>query len=321
MNRRPVVSAGFDQLLASTSETAGLAGGAADDGLPAGGSLTLLWTQQSGPGVASFGDASSGSTTATFSTPGAYLLRLTADDGELSSFDEVVVTVDGVNQPPVVDAGPDQTVSSLTAELSGTVTDDGLPAGSFVAVTWSKVSGPGNVTLDDPFTTTTPASFDAVGAYVLELAATDGDLTGSDQVSITVAPPLLPPDLVVASLDVSGAAVDAQSREIAGSVTAAIENLGPGDVTETFEVAFFEDLDDDGVYDAGVDHLLGSASRTGLLAGATAFVTASVTGEMSFAGNLVHAFADISTVALIDGPLASLDEGPGAKRGVPDSRS
>jgi len=98
--------------------------------------------------------------------------------------------------------------------------------------------------------------------------------------------------LTIASLDVSGAAVDAQSREIAGSVTAGIVNLGPGDVTETFEIAFFEDLNDNGAYDSGVDNLLGSASQAGLGAGATVLMTAAVAGELSFAGNLLHAFAD-----------------------------
>src|SRR5439155_8783384 len=45
------------------------------------------------------------------------------------------------NQPPTVSAGSNQTITlPATATLNGTVTDDGLPAGSTLTQTWSKVS-------------------------------------------------------------------------------------------------------------------------------------------------------------------------------------
>ena len=44
-----------------------------------------------------------------------------------------------VNLAPIVNAGPDQTITlPVQASLSGTVTDDGLPGGDPIA-TWSKV--------------------------------------------------------------------------------------------------------------------------------------------------------------------------------------
>ena len=47
------------------------------------------------------------------------------------------------NIAPVVDAGPDQTITlPATAALDGTVSDDGLPAGT-LTTTWTQVSGPG----------------------------------------------------------------------------------------------------------------------------------------------------------------------------------
>lgn len=52
----------------------------------------LAWSKQSGPGTANFGSASSLDTTATFSQPGVYVLRLTANDGITSIFDELTVT-------------------------------------------------------------------------------------------------------------------------------------------------------------------------------------------------------------------------------------
>ncbi|MGQ4818735.1 hypothetical protein ACQ1ZK_16610, partial [Enterococcus faecium] len=51
------------------------------------------------------------------------------------------------NSPPTADAGADATVLvSDAAQLTGTVTDDGLPnPPGAVAVTWSEVSGQGDV--------------------------------------------------------------------------------------------------------------------------------------------------------------------------------
>ena len=59
-------------------------------------------------------DGHGGHTTATFSTAGVYTVRLTANDGALSASDDLVVNVIAappVNQPPMVNAGPDQTVT------------------------------------------------------------------------------------------------------------------------------------------------------------------------------------------------------------------
>ncbi|MDQ3010556.1 MAG: BACON domain-containing protein [Acidobacteriota bacterium] len=90
------------------------------------------------------------------------------------------------NAVPLADAGADQTIAqSATANLIGTVTDDGLPVGSLTAA-WSKVSGPGTVTFGNASQAATTASFSAAGVYVLRLTANDSALTASDDVTITV---------------------------------------------------------------------------------------------------------------------------------------
>jgi hypothetical protein len=77
------------------------------------------------------------------------------------------------NGQPVVDAGPDQAISpGASALLSGAATDDGLPAGT-LAVSWSKVSGPGSVVLSAPGSHATSATFGGAGVYVLRLTAYD----------------------------------------------------------------------------------------------------------------------------------------------------
>jgi hypothetical protein len=73
--------------------------------------------------------------------------------------------------------------------LNGAASDDGLPAGSSLTTTWSKVSGAGVVTFSNPNSTTTTASFSLAGTYVLRLTATDGALTATDDVNLTVLAP------------------------------------------------------------------------------------------------------------------------------------
>ena len=90
-NTQPMVSAGSNQNITLPSGAV-LNGMASDDGLPSN-SLTTMWEKLSGPGSVTFGDASQLSTTATFSIAGSYTLRLTADDGALTNFSDVVITV------------------------------------------------------------------------------------------------------------------------------------------------------------------------------------------------------------------------------------
>jgi hypothetical protein len=87
------VSAGPD-LAVTLPATAALDGTVSDDGLPSPpGTLTTTWSKVSGPGTVTFGNAAAVDTTASFSAPGTYVLRLTASDGELSTNDDATVTV------------------------------------------------------------------------------------------------------------------------------------------------------------------------------------------------------------------------------------
>ncbi|MGL5020028.1 MAG: PKD domain-containing protein, partial [Luteolibacter sp.] len=169
--------------------TASLAGTATDDGLPSGSTLSVAWTQVSGPGTATFAAPSSAATTASFSDAGTYVLRLTGSDGLLQSSDDVTVIVDAAapNTPPVVSAGPDRSILLAgTASLAGTATDDGLPSGSTLSVAWTQVSGPGTATFAAPSSAATTASFSDAGTYVLRLTGSDGLLQSSDDVTVIV---------------------------------------------------------------------------------------------------------------------------------------
>ena len=126
-------------------------------------------------------------TTATFSTIGTYVLRLTANDSVLSVYDEVTITY-MQNQPPVVNAGTDKTVGieDITT-VNGAVTDDGLPdPPNIVTKLWTQQSGPGTATFTNPNALTTTVSFSATGTYVLRLTADDSEFAVYDEVTITV---------------------------------------------------------------------------------------------------------------------------------------
>jgi len=96
------------------------------------------------------------------------------------------------NEAPQVDAGDGAEITwpTDTASLDGTVSDDGHPSPpGAVTTSWSKVSGPGDVTFGDASAVDTTVTFSTVGTYLLQLEASDGGLSASDTVTITVFPP------------------------------------------------------------------------------------------------------------------------------------
>jgi len=114
-NIPPTVAAGTNQTVIG-SDVATLSGTASDDGLPSPpGALALSWKELSGAGVATFGNPATAATTATFSAPGAYLLRLIADDGQLASAADVTIT----------DVLPTVTIAATDANASEVGPDPG----------------------------------------------------------------------------------------------------------------------------------------------------------------------------------------------------
>ncbi len=192
-NQPPVVSAGANQTI-TLPASASLSGTATDDGLPNPPALlTRTWSKLSGPGTVTFGNASLPATTAGFSLAGTYVLRLTATDTLLTTTSDTTITVNPAgptNQPPVVSAGANQTITlPASASLSGTATDDGLPnPPALLTRTWSKLSGPGTVTFGNASLPATTAGFSLAGTYVLRLTATDTLLTTTSDTTITVNP-------------------------------------------------------------------------------------------------------------------------------------
>ncbi|MFQ6028608.1 MAG: LamG-like jellyroll fold domain-containing protein, partial [Dehalococcoidia bacterium] len=99
------------------------------------------------------------------------------------------------NQPPAVNAGPDQSATlngPVALALDGTVTDDGLPnPPGAVSTLWS-ASGPAPVIFGDASAVDTNATFDTVGVYTLTLTADDGEFSPSDSLTVSINDPLDP---------------------------------------------------------------------------------------------------------------------------------
>jgi len=131
-------------------------------------------------------------------------------DGKMYELTAPQPTTPG-NQPPSVDAGPDQTITLPNdAILDGTVSDDGIPdPPGAVTAGWSQVSGPGEVTFGDTSAVYTTASFSNSGIYVLRLTASDGEYTPSDEVIVTVEPD---PSMLVLEVRVAASSDDAEEN-------------------------------------------------------------------------------------------------------------
>lgn len=185
-NQIPVVNAGNDQIIFLPTNSTIIAGSATD---PDGTITSYLWTKTSGPAVTLINEDTPTLTVTGF-TEGVYVFRLTAtDNGGAPVFDEMKVTVNSVaaNQPPIVNAGPNQIVQlpTSTATLSGSAVDND---GSIASYQWTKISGP-TCTLQNATTANLTVTALLEGTYVFRLTATDnGGATGFAEARIIVFP-------------------------------------------------------------------------------------------------------------------------------------
>ena len=99
-NIGPLVDAGEDVAEATGYPVLPLQGSRSDDGRWSG-SLTTTWSVVSAPSSVAFGspDGNGVNTTATISEYGTYRFRLVADDGEIKTFDEVLITAVETSEP------------------------------------------------------------------------------------------------------------------------------------------------------------------------------------------------------------------------------
>lgn len=150
--------------------------------------VAFRWEKISGPSVSMTGDRTANVKLSDL-TEGEYVFRFSAtNDRGLTGTDEMTLTVlpaENTNQPPVVGAGKDVTITTAYGQyfLSGTGHD---PDGRFTAFRWEKVSGPA-VSMSGHNTANLKITDFEAGEYVFRFSATDnGGATASDEVMVRV---------------------------------------------------------------------------------------------------------------------------------------
>lgn len=184
-NRPPIAQAGFDRVVGKHAVVV-LDGTASVD--PEGFPLTYLWTLASKPAGSTAQIQSPTSAVAQFTVdvPGAYPVRLQVSDGvNPAAVDEMTITSE--NQGPVANAGPDREGSrGVALSVSGSASYD--PDSDPLAYQWTLISRPVGSTaaLSGGATSTAGLTPDVFGQYVLRITVSDGVLSTSDDVTITV---------------------------------------------------------------------------------------------------------------------------------------
>jgi len=106
---------------------------------------------------------------------GTYTITVTASDGELSDSQEVLITINNVNRAPILAPLTNITVKETeTVILSTSATD---PDGNSVEITISEPVGNNGIW---------ETSYDDEGTYTVTVTASDGELSDSQDASITV---------------------------------------------------------------------------------------------------------------------------------------
>jgi len=184
-NQAPVADAGEDQAV-NEGDFVSLDGSDSFD--PDGDNLTYLWTAPEGITLDDNTSITPGFTAPEVLEDTEYVFSLVVNDGEFNSnIDEVVINVLNliIPLPPVADAGNNQIVNEFAiVTLDASASYD--PNGDAITFIWT---APAGIVLDDVTSvnpTFTAPDVEDSEQFVIELEVSDGDLTDTDSVIITV---------------------------------------------------------------------------------------------------------------------------------------
>ncbi|UYQ95115.1 PKD domain-containing protein [Chitinophaga horti] len=185
-NRPPVVYAGADITITLPTNSTTLDASLSYD--PDGAIVNYSWKKTSGPSGFAFANGSSAKTLVTNLVAGTYVFTVTAtDDKGLTAFDDIIVTVQAINNAaPIANAGPDVSITLPASETqlngSGSLDTDGTIA----SYKWVQVYGPA-ASIANSNVANTSVSGLAQGEYIFELTVVDNNgATASDRITILV---------------------------------------------------------------------------------------------------------------------------------------
>ena len=151
-----------------------------------------------------------------------HVLAVIISDGTNSSEQNLVVNILDVNEQPTAVAGADQNnMPKGTITLDATASSD--PESSPLTYLWSFTTKPvgSTASLSDTGSTTPTFDADKKGSYTLDLNVSDGSLSSSDQVTITV----------INSVPIADAGTD--QNEAAGTLVQLNGSVTDGDALDT----------------------------------------------------------------------------------------
>ncbi|GEM_PF-1663755 len=177
----PVANAGADQTITASSATL-------NSSASSGTITSRTWSLLSGPNTPTIVNPNSVSTLVTGLVDGTYQFRISVTNSAGTATDDVTITKDPANIPPVVDAGADKTVT--TPASSVVMTGSASDADGTVTTLWTQVSGPNTATITNPASVTTSITGLIVGVYTFRLTGTDNaSAVVSDDVVVNVVNP------------------------------------------------------------------------------------------------------------------------------------
>jgi hypothetical protein len=190
-NQSPTANAGPNQTVNESAAVTLPGSGNDTDGTIA----SYSWTQTAGPTVTlSNANTATASFTAPLVTANTVLtFQLTVTDNQgATGIDTVNVTVNDVpaaNQPPIANAGPDQTVKQgVLVQLNGTGSFD--PEASLLTYQWTQTAGPAVGLVNAASATpsfTAPTGLSKNTTLTFQLVVSDGALSSApDLVNVTV---------------------------------------------------------------------------------------------------------------------------------------
>ncbi len=186
-NIPPVANAGTSKTITLPTNSTNLDGSLSSD--PDGSIVSYSWVQISGPSTSTILGGTLSIATATNLVAGVYTFQLTVTDNSGASTKanvKITVTNPGT-QPPIANAGADQTITLPTNSVTIDGSGSSAPSGNIVSYTWTEKSGPSSVSLNN--TAQNTLNNLQAGVYVFALTVTDNNnATGTDSVIITVNP-------------------------------------------------------------------------------------------------------------------------------------
>lgn len=173
VNVNPSVDAGPDVFIRLPQSSVTLTASGTDAN---GTIVSYQWTKVSGPAATQSGVDSPALSLSNL-VEGTYVFRIdVSDDGGFTSSDEVTIRVapPGVNTPPVVSAGSNQTlvVPTSATTLNGSAFDND---GTIASLEWAQQAGPSTAVLGSNNTATLNVEGLVLGQYIFRLTAFDNE--------------------------------------------------------------------------------------------------------------------------------------------------